>query len=248
MDNDGKIKPTLTIRQIPFNTESFVNTRTDIPATAFRTLPAWKVTDEIINNYSVGKSESLRINFVRITAVPEAQKGEVVAAGRAAVGPASDIVDIERNGLRGYVTSINSVLNPGPALESTRKWTAVVTDRSMGSHLKYSGTMGLAGVQEPVPVGDNLLYGDLLFHIEQVEHSLTVDGNTGLKSFSTTLAISNGVPATGPVLPGVVNRGTNTGALPAPDVSKVGMIPTRVTAQSANLPNNISTNAKKDDT
>jgi hypothetical protein len=243
MNDKGEIGPTLTIRQIPFNNEAFLDARPNIKGTAFRTLPRWKVTDEIINNYSVGKSESLRINFVRVSAVPEAKNGADVAGIRARVDPASDIVDIERNGLRGYVTAINSILNPVAAEVSTRQWTAVVTDRYMGSHLKLSGTIGLAGVQEPIAVGDNLLYDNLIFHIEQVEHSLTVESMTGRKSFSTNLAISNGVPATGSVLPEIGNRGTKLGEFQG----LTGPSQTVRATTTANLPNNVASNAKKDD-
>jgi hypothetical protein len=237
MDNEGNIGPTLTVRQIPFNTESFVAKYTkDIPATAFRTLPRWKVTDEIITDYSVGKSESMRINFVRVSATPEINQQSGNAAARALVGPASDIADIERNGLRAYVTTINANLNPTNANVSTKQWTAVATDRLMGSHLKLSGTMKLAGTQEPISVGDNLMYNDLIFHIEQVEHSLTVDGQTGRKNFSTSLAISNGVPAVGPVLPEITERVVSkVNPLPAGQPNKGGLV------------NVVATNAKKDD-
>ena len=237
MDNKGSIAPTLTIRQIPFNTESFVaKYGSDIPATAFRTLPRWKVSDEIITDYSVGKSESLRINFVRVSATPEINQQTGNAAARALVGPTSDIADIERNGLRAYVTTINATLDASHANVSTKQWTAVATDRLMGSHLKLSGTMKLAGTQEPITVGDNLLYNDLVFHIEQVEHSLTVDGQTGRKSFSTSLAISNGVPAAGPVLPEITERVVSrVNPLPPDMPNRVGLV------------NVVSTNAKKDD-
>jgi hypothetical protein len=243
MDNKGNIGPTLTIRQIPFNNEAFVDKQTTIKATAFRTLPRWKVTDEIINNYSVGKSDSLRINFVRVSAVPETQPGKQTAGIRGTVPPKADIVDIERNGVRAYVTAINSIMNPVAAEVSARNWTAVVTDRYLGSHLKFSGSIGLAGVQEPICVGDNLLYDGLVFHIEQVEHSLRVDGMTGRKNFSTNLAISNGVPASGPVLPEIVNRGTKTGEI---EVSGDELKYVRAN-MAVKLPNNVSTNAKKDD-
>jgi hypothetical protein len=244
MDDKGKIGPTLTIRQIPFNNEAFVNKQTTIKATSFRTLPRWKVTDEIINSYSVGKSESMRINFVRVSAIPETLPGKNTAGIRQQVPPKADIVDIERNGVRAYVTAINSIMNPVASEVSARNWTAVVTDRYMGSHLKFSGSMGLAGVQEPICVGDNLLYDGLVFHIEQVEHSLQVDGMTGRKSFSTNLAISNGVPAAGPVLPEIVNRRTRTGAI---EVSGKELKVVRAD-MAVKLPNNVSTNAKKDDT
>jgi hypothetical protein len=243
MDNNGNINPTLVMRQIPFNTEAFAKSNQfNIQATAFKSLPRWVISDEMITSLSVGKSESLRVNFVRIHANAWINSEITNLLGRGLVPPRSDIVDIERNGLRAYLATINSTLG-GQVIYSTKAWTAMVTDRVMGSHLKYSGTVGLAGSQEPIAVGDNLEYDNLVFHIEQVTHSLNVDGNSGRKSFSTTLAISNGVPVTDAVLPGIVNRNvlSNPNPITYPGLATRSDI-------STNLSNKVATNTKKDDT
>jgi hypothetical protein len=206
VDSNFRIQPSLIIRQSPFNTDDFANYPDAPPHTPFRSLPRWLVTDKIITNFSLGKSDSMRINFVRIQGVAQLNPAAVQNAARAVVPPVSDAVDIQRNGLRGYVTAINSTFGLD-AVASTKKWTALVTDRIMGSHLKLSGTVALTGVQEPIAVGDNLEYDGFVFHIETVEHSLNVASNSGFKQFSTSLAISNGVPASGPPLPEIAIRG-----------------------------------------
>jgi hypothetical protein len=211
MDNEGNISPTLTIRQIPFNTEEFIKSPVGAlgKATAFRSLPRWVVDDSIITDYSLGKTDALRINFVRIIPVVMdfGQRATSIAA-RGNTTPTSDIVDYERNGLRAKVASINTMYGL-QGIADTHIWTHNVTDREMGGHLKLSGSMALTGVQEPISVGDNLSYGNIIFHIEQIEHRIQIEPSSGLKSFSTLLALSNGVPATGPLFPEIdIRRGT----------------------------------------
>lgn len=221
---DWSIQPTLMVRQIPFNTDDFSKYPDAPPHTTFRSLPRWLATDEIVTGYSIGKSESLRINFVRIQGAGVLNPAAVQNAARALVNPVADAVDIQRNGLRGFLTSINSTYGED-AIASTKEWTALVTDRTMGSHLKLSGSIQLAGVQEPIAVGDNLEYDGFVYHIEMVEHSLNIDGMTGRKSYSTNLAISNGVPAKGPPLPGIVTRDTlqTPGVYQVPVQTSVGV-------------------------
>jgi hypothetical protein len=59
-------------------------------------------------------------------------------------------------------------------------------------------------------VGDNLEYDGMLYHIETVTHTLNVNPMSGIKSFNTQLALSSGVPASGPVLPEIAIRTVTT--------------------------------------
>jgi len=244
LDEAGKIMPSLMIRQIPFNTDAFASGYPDVPATTFRSLPRWRVQDPVITNYSVGKSEAMRVNFVMVQSVTGITPKQFAAYQRASFDPFKDSVDIERNGLRAYIQAVNANFGDDITASTAKQFTALVTDRMVGGHLKLSGQMGLAGVQEPIAVGDNLEYNGLLFHIESVIHTLTVHPTAGLKRFSTQLEISNGVPASGPVLPEIDIRETEEWYDPME--GKVVQTAFTGNTQRVGLPMPVSTNYEKD--
>jgi hypothetical protein len=204
-NKDNLVMPHVVIRQIPLNTDSFVQ-KNSVPCTAFRELPRWKVDDTVITQYDTGKSDAMRINFVQIQPANSfSNKTEYEALARSSFVPRWDEVDIQRNGLHPFISQIYTS-DMIDALELGQTWNDMVTDRLVGGHLKLSGSMGLVGIQEPIAVGDNLEYDKLLYHIESVTHTLTVNPQSGAKSFSSQLALSHGVPAAGPVLPEVATR------------------------------------------
>ena len=56
--------------------------------------------------------------------------------------------------------------------------------------------MSLAGVQEPICVGDNFELAGKLFHIEGVNHDYDAQEN-GVKGFYTSLDLSQGILSNG---------------------------------------------------
>jgi hypothetical protein len=60
--------------------------------------------------------------------------------------------------------------------------------------LKYTanGALVCKGIQEPIPVGDNLVVKDTLFHIENITHEGGIEVN-GQKTFNTTFSLSHGI-------------------------------------------------------
>jgi hypothetical protein len=212
---DGGIMPHLIMRQIPFNTDSFVS-RSASDFTAFRELPRWKVTPEVVASYDTGKSNSMRVNYVQIQVTGGlGPNSKLQDAFRAMTSPRWDSVDIGRNGLKPFIAQVNGTYEVDATLEG-QKWTDMVTDRLIGSHLKLSGSIATAGFQEPIAVGDNLEYDGFVYHIEGVEHKLQVNPQSGQKSFLTNLAISNGVPATGNALPEIAIRQFNSSTSTSP--------------------------------
>ena len=201
---DGGITPHLIVRQIPFNSDAFVSSSPS-DYTAFRELPRWKVEPEMVLSYDTGKSNSMRVNYVHVQAIANLNNGGIQAFNRVRNIPRWDSVDIARNGLKPFITQVNAVYTP-TSTEIGQKWTDMATDRLIGAHLKLSGSISVVGVQEPVCVGDNLEYDGFVYHIESLEHRLQVNPASGHKSFSTHLAISYGVPASGPVLPELAIR------------------------------------------
>lgn len=75
------------------------------------------------------------------------------------------------------------------------RWSELVADMIFESHLKFSGTVTLLGVQAPIVEGDNFEYDGTIYHIEEVTHSFRVNPVTGQREFRTILSLSNGVDA-----------------------------------------------------
>lgn len=196
---DNKIYPSLVIRQIPFTTDRYQG---GLPATPFSTLPRWIVHPIQVLALDIGRSESLRCNFVHVIPLPptEGVQDYNRAQAEAENLPVADASDIKRNGLQSYIGNIN--LNSFtenqdlPKMQDGlgRHWNLLISDWMMGGHLKYNGTIITKGIQAPVPLGDNLEYDGLLFHIEAIQDRFTVNEN-GLRSFITTFQLSNGVSA-----------------------------------------------------
>lgn len=216
MSPTGDITPHFILRQIPFNTPEFAERGT--MATSFLNLPRWRPQKQQVVGFDVGTSEALRNNFAYVRGQPVYRSYMEDAADVATIQPQSDYWDIARSGLcplLGTVASELSVIGTGAgsAVETevkdqqgnvTKKlvikgnpnsyYTAIAADRGFGSHLKFTGSMNLKGVLEPVAVGDNLEYEGVVYHVEQIAHSLSVAPN-GMKSFNTRLSLSNGVDA-----------------------------------------------------
>jgi hypothetical protein len=204
------------VRQIPFNTPNFANGSE--MATSFLNLPRWRPQKQQLVGFDVGTSEALRNNFAYVRGQPVYRSYMEEAADAATINPQSDRWDIARYGLYpllGTVASEVSVLvtGAGATVEKeikdeqgnvTKKsvintnpnsfYTAIAADRGFGSHLKFTGSMNLKGVLEPVAVGDNLEYEGVVYHIEQIAHSLSIAPN-GVKVFNTRFSLSNGVDA-----------------------------------------------------
>lgn len=205
-NEQGDIVPTLTIRQVPFSSDEYASRNRQ--STPFRSLPAWRVDDSLITNVDIGKSESTRTNFVRIIPNPVDFGGRYLTGASLAEQstPIADSIDHQRHGLRATIRSVNTVFNVRQVKADVKRWNSVIADRNMGSQLKLSGSMALRGIHEPICVGDNLIYENMLYHIEQVMHKVMVDSTTGSKIFLTQLSFSNGVPLVSGDFPEIVNH------------------------------------------
>lgn len=100
--------------------------------------------------------------------------------------------DIQRNGLRPLVTESNFNFLETKNDLLARTWTLTVSDWVIDGHLKESGVFVFQGLEEPVTVGDNIEFGNVVYHIESVAHTMTVFSD-GKKDFLTTLQVSYGV-------------------------------------------------------
>jgi hypothetical protein len=192
---DGDVMPTVVFRQIPFNNDSFYAGQT--PITRFMNLPRWKLLPELVFNFDLGRDEAARINFVqyfgRSTIGPQ---GYPISEETAQKNYLYDIEDVQRSGLRPYIVStlfdepVNFVQKQ--AFHSPI-WAKIVGDCLIGGQLKMNGTIECVGLVQPIAVGDNLQFDGVIYHIEQIVHNCTINAINGIKTFRTTIQVSNGL-------------------------------------------------------
>lgn len=201
VDLDGKIMPTLIMRQSPFSTDIYK----EDPYTSFSNLPRWRVDPSLIYSVDIGRDDGLRVNFVQVWGTVQATNknaNEYSIANQAEENYHLDVADIVRNGLYPIVhTSQFDDFDPkGTTFAS--KWSRLLADQMIGGHLKLSGSITCAGIYDPICVGDNLQldsyepngsgFSSTIFHIESVTHSASLNEN-GTVQFRTILQLSNGV-------------------------------------------------------
>lgn len=192
---NGRVMPTIVFRQIPFTNDNFESG--DYKVTRFMNIPRWNISPDLAFNFDLGKDETLRTNFVQYY-------------GRSVTGPAGfdiaddtarqnyvyDIDDVQRNGLKPHV--ITSEFDRLPDVPFTNNglrapgWAKILGDALIGGHLWMSGTIEFVGIPEPIAVGDNLQFDNVVYHIEQISHNAAIDA-IGRKSFRTTVVVSHGL-------------------------------------------------------
>lgn len=176
----------------------------------FGELPRWKIDESMLLSMSFHTSENLRTNFVQVFGqnyTSDLQFGNEGALGRDAnslqaqrmaqirnYNYITDLKDINRNGLkpRIFESSFDGILN-----EDTKTlpgyWARIKADHLFNGQLKPFGTIQLVGVTEPICEGDNLEIRGVVFHIDSVDH--TVEIQNGIKTFRTSVTVSNGILA-----------------------------------------------------
>jgi hypothetical protein len=157
--------------------------------TQFQELPRWVVSPDLCYSMAVGRSESMRFNFVHISGVGIGSTVDQIGSF-VRCEPNMDELDIKRNGLRPYRTTVNCLFKD--MRKGATAWRDLMTDVVIGQHLMLSGTMTIVGVVAPIAVGDNLEFENVVYHIEQVTHTSRIDP-TGRRMFTSTLQLSHGV-------------------------------------------------------
>lgn len=197
-DVDGNLLPSLVIRRNPYGTASYQSTPGALKALPFAEYPQWIIPEQLITDWDIGKTDAARVNYVHLVPAVMPSKNPLTnqQLARFFAPPVVNRVDIARNGLRMYEKQVMGFWNPqakSSGDNQAQEYTNFMADVLMDGHLRYSGALSCAGLQEPICVGDNLLTNNILFHIESVLHAghRTPDGS---KSFTTTLHVSHGIP------------------------------------------------------
>jgi hypothetical protein len=197
-----RVMPTLVFRQIPFTSPDFVGqtfgtqdaNASTIKVTSFMNVPRWKIGSEMVYSLDLGTDESARVNFVQYYAKSSFTKnGTDIAAETALTNYVYDKDDIARSGLRPYVVQNQFEDLPNSLVYSAPIWARILGDAVMGAHLKLNGTIECVGIVDPIAIGDNLEFDNVVFHIEQIAHTCVINPVNGIKSFRTTISVSHGI-------------------------------------------------------
>jgi hypothetical protein len=220
---DGKsIMPTLVLRQIPFTTDAFPGGSTSLgssseregdelsaaegesqlKATRFMSLPRWVLPESLCWGYDVGRSDAARINFVHVYGVAPSQS-RTFSIGDQMVHdpPIIDDLDVMRSGMRPLMMTVECAIDD-VVNHAAGRWMRLIADWQIGMHLTFNGTVSAAGIQAPIAEGDNLQFGDVVYHIEGLVDVCTQDGEGGKKRWRTQLQLSNGTVETTGKFPG----------------------------------------------
>lgn len=200
---DGALIPTLTIRRVPYSSDEYATLGGDaadnfLESTAFSHLPRWVIPPEQVFSSQIGRSETLRFNYVHITpsVLPSKDPTGKERIAYLLSPPLVDEASIRRHGLRMMNTRVAGFGDPSFATKNqnpAQQYSSFMADILMEAHLRLSGSLTTIGVQDPIQPGDNLYYNGAIYHIESVVHHGGID-SSGAKKFMTQMALSHGVP------------------------------------------------------
>lgn len=203
---DGKVVPTLVLRQLPFTSdvmaERLANTTTasgefgtsnsNTLVTTYLELPRWQLHPVLVYDDDTGRSDATRFNFIHVYGQAAiGQKNNSLTFQLVRNPPIRDDIDIQRHGLRPYMTVVACSLEE--TREGPRTWMEIASDYLMGQHLTMNGTLSCAGIQAPICEGDNVEWGGVVYHIEQISHQFSYNSDSGMRLFDTTLQVSHGM-------------------------------------------------------
>ena len=165
-----------------------------IATTKFLDLPRWYVSSTMVKRVHVGRSNATRTNFVHVygTSTNLANQGIPTQYQMLNNPPVRDDVDIFRSGCRTHLSHVDCWVDDTVG-KVPGKWMALIADWMMGSHLTLNGMVDLYGIQAPIAEGDNVVFDGVVYHIMQVDHYASIDPQSGMKHFGTTLQLTNGM-------------------------------------------------------
>jgi hypothetical protein len=198
-DKDS-VLPTVVLRQTPFTTEDFAKgPNAALKNTRFLTLPRWKIDPALVISEDIGRDEAARINYVQVfgKVLQGTDTGSDFTMESVLGNYVYEKNDIQRSGLKPTVISSTFDIYPGKGKSYLSVgWAKILGDALIGLHLRLNGTVVCVGIVDPIPVGDNFEYNNIVYHLEQVSHSCSIDRASGIKIFRTMVSLSQGVSVT----------------------------------------------------
>lgn len=193
----GRVVPTIIVRQMPFSTEALTKDMEsqNTVLTPFLEVPRWVMHPALVMEDQLGRSDAVRFNFIHIygQSSPPPKKNNNLTFQLVRNPPIRDDLDIQRSGLRPYMTMVACSLEE--ASLGPRKWMEVASDWLMGQQFTLNGGITCLGIQAPIVHGDNLEWDAVISHIEGVTHDCVrhYSSEHAYNSFTTTLQLTHGV-------------------------------------------------------
>lgn len=198
--NKDSVLPTVVMRQTPFTTEDFAAANAGTKITRFLTLPRWRIDPALVLTEDLGREEAARINYVQVfgKVLQGTDQGTDFTQETVRKNYVYEKNDIQRSGLKPTVISSAFDIYPEGAASAYNSvtWAKILGDAMIGAHLRLNGTIVCAGIVDPITIGDNLEYDNIVYHIEQVSHAAVLDRPGGTKTFRTTISLSQGISLT----------------------------------------------------
>lgn len=160
--------------------------------TEFSSLPAWEIPIEMVYSCIHGRNSAMRKNYVLWNCTNHEIKAEFVHQFKK---ESYDEVSIKRNGLFTEESSLtgNFIADQIDKTQGIANfYNYIGADIVMNQHLKLTGSIRAVGIIEPICIGDNCIFDNMLYHIDTIGHSGSIDGS-GRKSFETSLGLINGI-------------------------------------------------------
>lgn len=211
---NNKVYPTIVVRQKPFTSQHFDKSTL---VTRFMGLPRWRVSADLLYQLQTSKNEAARYNFVQVFTRQLAETAENDMAQQISLGNFDDDKgDIQRNGLKPYIVNSNFDFpvdknNQGKQIRAGI-WSKIISDWVMDGHLKESGVLTFQGIVEPIAVGDNLEFDNIVYHIEAISHTMSITGDK--KTFTTNVTVAYGMDVrsgkSGPVYANMTHTDAHT--------------------------------------
>ena len=224
---DGRIRPALIVRQIPFTSDAFNPKGTELQETnanwgssamtqstqvqttgpstnytliddkirftPYSSLPRWVLHPAMVTDVDIGRSDATRFNFIRLVGFdPTTSKPVSIPYQLVNNPPLRDDLDIQRSGVRSFSANIACHVRDQVGAVTT-KWTRLIADRAMLSHLTLNGTIVSIGIFSPLHIGENVEFDNVIYHLESITHTCSMETNGGRRSFNSVLSVSNGV-------------------------------------------------------
>lgn len=202
--NQSQVSQQLQTQYQKFAGESAFNHGDEEVRGRFDTHPRWVIDESMIRGVNLATYEQDRVNFVQVwgrnsfntIGPPGLNQASIVELDKEAQlsggNMVSDDQDIKRNGLRANV--VESPFDyPVPLNSRASYWARIRADWLFNGHMKARGTITCNGIREPICEGDNTQVRGVVLHIQDVVHTGQIEG--GVKSFTTTLTVLNGILA-----------------------------------------------------
>lgn len=205
----GIVQPLFVARQIPFSTPKYKDIvkglsleatpsakNTEYPTTMLIDLPKTTIPANKVIQYDIGYSEYERVNFTELNAfdinVQQKSFGSIQTDNK----PTWSDGSITRFGLRPKVVyGADYGFSATDKLNTANSWRSLLKDWFFNNHRYVNGTVECIGLSEHIAIGENIVLDkeQLLAHIESYTHNFTVDQETGVKIFRTSIEFTRGI-------------------------------------------------------